>query len=316
MVELADPGPGSRPLDRVELFHQGEDGVVGAIAIIGADVVLDFLDPDDVGIESLDPDQQLGELALVLLGGVGAPAFEVAGRSADVGPEVEGREEVEHIERRHPQGAVDRVGRGRAGVGHHVGRPLGGLDPVQVEGVSHHPGHVLEDVPSPEGVGEVEDAAVGMEGGIGVLAVAPVVEGDSRQEVGGQDRSCLRRPGLGHLGGLELAGGGEDDLVEAVEVEVLGYEEVLLEGDEHPLVALELVGVGDRKRDRGGVDRDAAFENGEAADAAQLGLAVTRGNSFAVPVSWTRSPAATGVEEKTKMPSEVRGSASWSTASS
>ncbi|MPZ52716.1 MAG: hypothetical protein GEU79_08275 [Acidimicrobiia bacterium] len=116
---------------------------------------------------------------------------------------------------------------------------LGGLDPVQSKVPVHHPSHVLEDVTTPEGVVQGELVAVGMDCRVGILAGAPVVEGDPRQLVGGSDivGGVTRQ---GDMGALILTLGGNHDLTKPVVVEELGNDQVLFEGDLHPLQPLEI----------------------------------------------------------------------------
>ncbi len=60
-------------------------------------------------------------------------------------------------------------GSGGAGVGRGIIRTLGRLDAVQTEAIVHHAGHVRNRVAAAEQVGQVKDAAVGVNGRIGVL---------------------------------------------------------------------------------------------------------------------------------------------------
>ncbi len=125
---------------------------------------------------------------------------------------------------------------------------LGGLDAVKAVGIIHDPGQVGDQAAPAEEVVEVEFQTVGVNGGVGVLVRAPVIQGDAAQGV--RCVGCINfgRPGLIQGGRRGKALGCEHDFAETVEIEVFRDDQVLREGDQHALEAFEVFYIGNGQR--------------------------------------------------------------------
>ena len=106
--------------------------------------------------------------------------------------------------------------------------------------------------------------------GIRVLGVAAVVERDPAELVRLCERGGRGRARLVHGGRLVLAPGGQDGLVEAVEVGGVADRERLRDRDQHALARLPFVERPERERYLGRADRPLAGADGEVGHGAEL----------------------------------------------
>ncbi len=255
-----DVGVGARRRRRI----QRVDEVSGRYPV----VVLDLDESDDVSVEAQQGGDNLGPLAAELGGRVGAAAVQratwtAAGSGAVGGRRVDRREVVEDIEARDLQSPAHLRGGCRPRVRRLEDVVLTG-DRTQLpgaEGVFEHAGQPGDGVTAAEGVtgGQaggrvVVRLVVERTARRVVLVVAVVVEDDpASRKVGevGLVAGFTRRVVVGVLVG-PLAGG-QHDLAEAGEIEVLADRERRRDGRAHALDALERRGVAGR---RGGGQRD------------------------------------------------------------
>ena len=259
--------------------------------------------------------------------GVGAAAVEVGVAAARAGAGVARRgverdEEVERVHRRDPERAADGLGRRRPRVRRGVVGGAGRVDAVEAEVEAEDADGVRRPVAAAEPVVERERLAVRVAQDRRVLGALDVVERDPAQAVRGgprvrRPRRARRSPSRVNGRGLAVERQREDDLAEAVVVEVLGDDERLREADEHALVALGIRRRGERHGHVGGVDlpvpQSTMFAAGTAAVLLFEPLSVVwLKRSRAKPVTRTKSPTLTvfAPPVKTKMPSEVAASPS------
>ena len=283
---LTDRGDGRRLveeglLDRVRADETGVDvvvrarcgrGVEGVDDLLGGEpgVVLDLDQTEDVGVDRHQGVDDLGQLTLALLLGVGTTAVVGPGRSARPraarGGLVDRREVVQHVEAGDLEPTADLVRRRRPRVRGLEGVVLA-LDRAQLprsEGVLEDAGEVGDGVPAAEGVAGAQPRGrvvvrlvVLRTRGRRVLAVAVVVQDDPAGRQVGEEGVVAGDTGLVRLG--ELVGplaGGQHDLTVAGLVEVLADRERGRDRGAHPLHVLEGRGVqrrgGRRERDHGG----------------------------------------------------------------
>jgi len=206
-------------------------------------MVLDLDQGHHVRIDRRQRRDDLTPLPCELLGRVRAAAFLVPCGTADVGPRVDRRKVVEHVEGGNPKRALNRQRRPRPGVGGGIQSRCGGLDPIGPVAIVHSAGNAGQRIAAAEEVAQVKDCAIGVDRRIGIPDGPPVVQRDAipRDEVYQSER--LRRAGLVGRRRLAQAFRGQHDLTVAIIVKVLGDHQRLREGNQHPLVGLELVQV-------------------------------------------------------------------------
>ena len=163
-------------------------------------------------------------------------------------PSFERQEEVERVLRCDADAGRPGRGRGRPRVDRRVVGRSGRVDAVEAEVEAQHADGVRDRVAATEVVVEREGLAVRMAQHGRVLRAMAVVEGDPAEGVGQRCARFAARSGRVDRGAREgprlaVEWLGQDDLAEAVVVEVLGDHERLRQRDEHALVALGVVGV-------------------------------------------------------------------------
>ena len=247
LVELGariDVGVGAGARAQVELTDEVFERVA---RIARTELVLQLGQAEHVGAGGDQGGDELLGLARQLLGGVGAPRL-LADRRAGGAPGIEGGEVVEDVEAADLERAADRVGLGGPRVGRREavvavvdGAHPEGVGRTEAEGARQPRDGVAHPRRGGRAVGRTEAVEVLHRQVLGIL---PVVVGDRARRRLGEVGGVGRRIRLELVGeGLGPPAGRETDLVEAVEVELLGDREGLRDADQHALVALE-VGLG------------------------------------------------------------------------
>ena len=285
--------PGAGRAGGIERIDQGLQRAARPVP-----VVLDLDQADHVGIHATDRRHRLGTLARILdrelrgLGGrtarIGAGTAAGQARSADTAAAAgDIVEEVQHVERGHPQRALGLRCTGRARVGRLEGRQGAAerADRTHAPGIAagartgpgpgHDADHAADAVAATQGVGgRQRQAAAGEQDRVVVLGVARVVE-DQPVELLCLQQRLRGRAGRMDLGRLDLAAGrAQQHLAEAGELVVLGDLQRLRQSHQHALEALCIVGAGEGQSQLHRRDRAAAAGHQRAGLGGDLGLAL------------------------------------------